>query len=359
MIKDASNINFLYSNDYNGGGKDRTTRLFFFDCLKVIALLAMIMQHESARVYISENFGTIDWRISAIINAFTRFCVPLFVMISGALFLSKHGPIKKYVIRIIIALCVWMIIYTIFFKIEEILSIHSMLDIPKIFQQFLHPGHLWFLYMLCGLYLLTPLIRLCVRKNYCEYLLGLWLVFSVIIPTLSNLGVASNFLDSLRNLMHIGKDLDYVGYYVLGYYLFQYCHFKNKSTSIILICFGLLTMICFGIIYPIKDETGLLVLHNNLSPATVCIAIGIFTLFQYGVAHQPKEGILLKFITFASSYSLGIYAIHKIFETIIHHYYIFSSNAVSQIFIGWLIVFACSCISVLILNKIPIVNKIV
>lgn len=82
-------------------------RVVYFDYLKIIAALAVIMIHIA-----SENWYTIDvestkWFCLNFYDSIARFGVPVFVMISGALFLDKKVKISeiysKYILRLVIA----------------------------------------------------------------------------------------------------------------------------------------------------------------------------------------------------------------------------------------------------------------
>lgn len=59
-----------------------------------------------------------DWFVFNSIDRIVRWGVPVFVMISGALFLDMDIPIRKiyskYVFRMIVSFIVWSIIYTLF-----------------------------------------------------------------------------------------------------------------------------------------------------------------------------------------------------------------------------------------------------
>ena len=63
------------------------------DVVRVIACLAVILLHLSATIVMDRDLlGTVGWHIANVIDAATRWCVPVFVMLSGALLLDpqKH-----------------------------------------------------------------------------------------------------------------------------------------------------------------------------------------------------------------------------------------------------------------------------
>jgi len=91
----------------------------WIDNLRVLATISVIFLHVSASV--TAKFGSISfitWTIGNIYNSSVRFCVPIFVMITGALLLPKDYEIsdflKKKFIRVVLPFVFWGIIYLLF-----------------------------------------------------------------------------------------------------------------------------------------------------------------------------------------------------------------------------------------------------
>ena len=83
--------------------------------------------------------------------------------------------------------------------------------------------HLWFLYMLLGLYLVTPVLRaLCGgRPGGFPLVFPAGVFFTFLLPTLLRLR-PSQTVSLYQSYLNIKLVLGYVGYYVLGYYLKEY-----------------------------------------------------------------------------------------------------------------------------------------
>ena len=83
--------------------------------------------------------------------------------------------------------------------------------------------HLWFLYMIIGLYILVPLIRVfttyATKKQY-HYLFILYFLFGSLLPLLQ--GVLILVDDRLKISFSIKELMGFAGYFILGYYLFRY-----------------------------------------------------------------------------------------------------------------------------------------
>ena len=87
--------------------------------LRIIALYAVIMLHTSAVLlaqYGKVPFG--DWLTADIYNALTRFAVPVFVMITGALLLHREYELgdffKKRLSRILTPFLFWSLVYIVY-----------------------------------------------------------------------------------------------------------------------------------------------------------------------------------------------------------------------------------------------------
>ncbi|MBQ9774075.1 MAG: acyltransferase family protein, partial [Clostridia bacterium] len=185
-------------------------------------------------------------------HGITRWCVPIFVMVSGALHLSslsKSGtkssggglPVTA-IRRAVVAFVFWSAAYVAFtrFTLGWDLSKRDML-IGFIEGKI----HLWFLPMICGLYLITPLLRpLAADEGLLRLFLALSCVFSFVLPSLRAtwdcltpritddlllrvVGAFFRFLENTR--FHF--TLEYSSYYLLGYAL--HTHPMNKRQSVV------------------------------------------------------------------------------------------------------------------------------
>jgi len=67
-----------------------TEKLSYISVLRIIATIAVIAIHASSGYLNSTDIAGFDWKYANLINSFTRFSVPIFVMLSGALLLTKE-----------------------------------------------------------------------------------------------------------------------------------------------------------------------------------------------------------------------------------------------------------------------------
>jgi len=93
-----------------------TKRIYYLDVLRVLATLAVVVLHVAADRWYGD-VGSFSWKVFTGYSGITRFCVPVFFMISGALFLQKEKqvPVKtnytKYIFRLVIFLLFLAMVY--------------------------------------------------------------------------------------------------------------------------------------------------------------------------------------------------------------------------------------------------------
>ena len=72
-----------------------TSRIYYLDILRILATIAVIGIHVSAQGWYSEPIERDTWSIFSAWDAAVRWAVPGFVMISGALFLTREIDMKR------------------------------------------------------------------------------------------------------------------------------------------------------------------------------------------------------------------------------------------------------------------------
>ncbi|HEU5347803.1 MAG TPA: acyltransferase family protein, partial [Ktedonobacterales bacterium] len=138
-------------------------RVLYLDILRIVAMLAVVCIHTTAGVlYDVSARKTLDWRAAMVLTAGSRWCVPMYVLLSGAFLLTYRRRytsrefIRSRLLRIGVPFLAWSIIYMIWSAmIVHQTHISTWADV---WNQLVYPAyyHLWFFYMLIGLYLATP-----------------------------------------------------------------------------------------------------------------------------------------------------------------------------------------------------------
>ena len=186
--------------------------------LRVLAAVSVVAVHVCAKDYTEHPVTGSAWQTMAVIEVLLRWSVPVFVMISGALLLdpARELPLKKlfgkYFLRILTALIVWSLGFAVLY-----IGLYLREGLPEILEyaRVGHP-HLWYLYMLLGLYLVTPLLRALARERaLLRYFTVLAGVFALLLPTLGQFGLLP-LTRYFAGRLEVHLVLGYTGYFVLG-----------------------------------------------------------------------------------------------------------------------------------------------
>lgn len=346
----------------------KSNRIVYMDVLRVIACFSVIMIHSSA-YYVVKDIGSFNFWVGNIFDGLARIGVPLFIMISGALMLDKNyqfstQKIIKHIIRMIVFFVFWSALYCIFNIVGSIIIKHESIDIIKIIGSLIKGHyHLWFVYLIIGLYLIVPLLRLWVNdtnKTYVEYFIILSIIFTYIIPQIISIGSNySNLFEHIKDIIARNLSLKYVGgfttYFILGWYINNY-ELNNKRIIYILGLFGVLITIMGT--YILSNTTGkALQMYGNLYINVLFQTVAVFVIIKDKFKNMHTNNI----INSISKYSLGIYAIHALIVTIM--YRIIEKVNIDFALINIPVVFIVSVVfSYLIsfiLSKIPVLKKVV
>lgn len=340
-------------------------RIYYLDILRVIACLSVIMIHTSSR-YVVKDFGTFNFYVGNFFDSIARIGVPIFVMISGSLMLDeKYDYSNKKLIKHIFKLLIFFLFWSIFYSIINNVINNKSIDIINFISSIaVGHFHLWFIYMIVGLYLIVPLLRLWVKKEnkkYIEYFIGLSLIFSFILPQIVYVGsIYSNLFANINKILN-NINLQYIGgfttYFILGWYLNNY-NIKNKK---LLYIFGIIGFILtFTATAILSITTGKAIqLYDNLTINVFFQSLMVFIIVKN--KYQSLNKMNNKLLLGISKNSLGIYAIHPFLISKIYPILakINFNNALINILVVYVIILIISYIIVYIMKKIPLLKNVV
>ena len=332
-------------------------RLLYLDVLRILATLAVIVLHISSIQFKCGNICP-SWYYNMVVDCCVRWCVPIFVMISGTLHLNPNkevtyrGILLKSVPRLLIAFIFWTLFYFFVFDYEG----------PSSAKNLLHPSsyHLWFLPMLAGVYLLIPIMRKITEDNVLmRYTIVLWMAFFVFCFISSFLPFA---IPHIQPLLEINPITGYAGYFILGYYLSQkHINKRNKLLIFLIGTIGLSITIILTMAFSVPEGRPTERFFNYLFPNIIAMAIAIFVLIKETHFHSKK--CFVKTLEFVRKDLFGIYLTHLFWLNILHplvygiEYNGFLKLLILPIFS--IIVFVASLITTKLIRVIPILKKVV
>lgn len=201
-------------------------REFWADGIRALSIFLVVLLHVSAKaIYEWDSISLFNWNIANLINSFSRISVPLFVMLSGAFLLKNKENLTQFrnkrLPRIMLPWIFWgtiTLFYNNGFSLSKIIASNFINNLAQTFF-----GGFWFMPMILGLYLITPIIKpfiqLAKQKEF-MYFFSIWFIFVSLIPTLNkSFGINISY--------QLPVFIQFIGYFVAGYFLTHKVKIKN------------------------------------------------------------------------------------------------------------------------------------
>lgn len=344
-------------------------RIVYADILRIIATFAVVILHVAATKWHQAPVQEFNWQVFNVYDSLVRWAVPIFVMLSGMMFLNPEKEILvknifcKYIFRIIIVIVFWGLFYQFSAIFAKRILQHELVYMNRVIVSFgkiiFGPPwyHLWYLYMLVGLYILTPLYRIFTKNAYekeIRYLLIMFFIFGLCLPFVKKILL---YFDARLNInFELSEFINYSGYFFAGYYFSKYS--ISKKMRVIIYIGGIISFI-FTIIgssyISIKNNEANGYLYGNLLPTTMFEAYMIFICikrFEKKKNSEKKRAIVSEL----SKCSFGIYLIHDFVKQIVFQIGLTSDFIIPLLAVPIvsIIIFAISFVLIYICRKIPI-----
>ena len=311
-----------------------TQRKTYLDILRIIATFSVVVIHVSATPWYKYPTSSLNWQFSNVWDSSARFSVPIFFMISGILFLNpqKNITIKtimtKYIKRIFFILIFWSIFYSAYNTYNDFKFDISAQSIKYFIKNAIYgPYHFWFLFVLIGLYLVTPILReIAKNEKILNYFISLSFIISIILPTLQLIPKFGNYFFGYIELYQIRTVLGYSFYFVFGYWLDQQ-QFTKKQLNLSYII-GFLAICVTAILtslVSLKQNHLNTTFYDYLRLNNMLAATGIFLFIKNKSTAIDLKESTLTIINKHSKYSFGIFIIHAFVLSLLSRFSFFYS----------------------------------
>ena len=308
---------------------EKKSRIYSYDIIRIIAVIAVVTIHSSSPLLTESEFGSVNFTIGNIFDGISRLAVPLFLMLSGSLMLDeeRYLPAKKAVRSagsIFLLLIIWSALYAAAFKILYPLAAHKEIDVKAFLKAFMNGHyHLWYLFMIVGLYLLTPVLRAFVKRENIK-IVGYFLLLTIAVylaPIFMNVffnialpyknvikDYASNFKFTYTN--------EFLFYYLAGWFVTN-CSL-SKIQRRLLYCGGIagLLITLVGTQLYEKNTDTFSLFYSTAMLNVVIYAVAVFTFFHYSIKDKALDKTK-KAVSILSSLTFGVYLIHPAFLFVI------------------------------------------
>lgn len=337
----------------NDSGTSTANWVAWADVARVAAIFGVIVIHACGSILY--KFGEApfeDWLSVAFLDSIVRCSVPIFVMLSGALLLQPEAEpaslpqIFRRARKVIVPLLFWNVLYLIYVSRITGAAIQwtSMFREPPMY-------HLWFAYMIVGLYFLLPIFQaifpvLRRRDDLKFYFFSLWLLVTSLPIYASN---------PLTVLLQQTSLFGYGGYFLLGGLLGASSSRRLPSLIWAAIFTGaVLVTFCLTVADSKAAgkvvETAYLYFSLNVFVASV----SAFVLLKRVVLNE-KWAFRMKWM---SDLSFLVFFIHVVvLERVSNFYYLSALNSLLPTMLGVLIIsfatYVCCLIVASVLRTIP------
>lgn len=303
------------------GRRNRENYIAYADIARIAAAFAVVLLHVAGARLIVEEIGSFNFIWATAFDCVMRWSVPLFIMLSGMLFLSSKKKLNvktlytKNILRMVTAFLFWSLVYNFY---------NAYIEYRNIGEAFVaavknvHNGamHLWFIFVIVGLYIILPFVkRMCegMTKREAEGFILLNMIVTFLPKTLSSFEMFKPFTDYLGKF-EINYAAGYVGLFVAGWYIDSFEHKKDfRYITYILGLAGFMYMFAATVYFSVKrgvvaDE---FMSFKSLSAFLMAFAVMMLCKSYFGKrTYKRRVNSNLKFY---SKYTFGIYLIHELF----------------------------------------------
>lgn len=337
------------------------SRIWYWDILRILAMIFLVIRHSATATFEFVEMLSTNWWVSNIYGSLSAWMIPVFMMISGASFLEPRRNVtpkklyQKNIVRMLSAFAFWTVFYAVY-------NIVSGQDLHNDFVTMIFEGHfhLWFIPMIIGMYMLTPLLRPVAENK--KALISITIVTGltgVIIPTLQDLGL---FFDNtlFTGLNHFGFFSAYVCFFFMGY-LFHNVSIGKEGRALIYVLGIAATIIIFigTYVLTVKDNyhNEDMQADNNLFTAVQGIALFVF--FKEKLKDVEFKESTQKFILDISGLTFGVYMVHVVLLALLDKFGFSPVTYPAVYMIPMLILFVLptSFFISYVLKKIPFLGK--
>lgn len=323
-------------------------REIWIDRLRVTACFLVMLTHSTEPFYLGGEGSLILTRSdavwAAVMDVFSRAAVVLFVIASSYLQFPLHYDtgtfFRRRAVRILIPFFFWTLVYALFWG-EPVQNLQNL-----IWNFNYAAGHLWFVYMLIGVYLIMPLLSPWaekVSKRELQIYIGICL-FTTLIPIIRVwLGGSAPVIYGPSGIPNPAKYplwgeaswntyglfyylSGFIGYLLIGLYFRRFVGELSWKKTLAIALPLFLTGFCIGVfgfldrvnadaggVFPIEGPTGLAALWEttwlNDSFGVALMAIGwIMVMRKFNTPGKVFNRIVLP----VSKASYGMYLSHML-----------------------------------------------
>jgi len=345
-----------------------TEKNIALDIIRIIAVLAVVLLHLSGNFVLSYDLSTPEFLAANLFDGLSRIGVPLFLMVSGALMLDERRNVdmktilRKNAAGIAVLIVLWSLIYALVNAVLFPLWWGHTPSIGGFLTETIQGSfHIWYLYMILGLYLATPFLRAFARKDdpgLARGFLILALIAQFLPHALAMLAPVNGVFARLSNLidsLHLHFFGGYAAYYLLGWYIVHVGVAKKARRMAVYILGALGAAFIVGYTQLTGDFNNA---YSELGLPVFLYAGAVFLLLS-GLKPRLSDKAQAR-IGLLSRMTFGVYLIHPLAQRVLREILPYGGRLPAlHILLVFAIVTAVSLACCWIASKIPVIRKLV
>ncbi|WP_424692910.1 acyltransferase [Erwinia sp.] len=325
-----------------------------------MATFLVILLHTAAIPFSTFH---IAWSVSVMYEALGRIAFPLLLLVAGYVSLNKNesllSTLKTRVLDLVIPLIAWSVIYIIYG--QQVRMNDSPVSLLELLSTPAWP-HMWFIYTMILLYLLTPLLNTFITygsQQRVNYTLAIWFVLASVYVLFDNM--KANLLEGrpLPTLSNIDMVVYLSGFYIIGGVVRRFkINPKITIASIIFIVSVVMTAVMTYSLSISTFKPNQIFLFYS-APTMVVVSLAFFFMLLNAPLRFNKAAISV--IRTLSQLSLGIFFVHAMVLEVLLDMLNLNYSSYYSILTLPLAAIACFVISaalVWVLRLIPFVRRI-
>ncbi len=349
----------------------KPARVAYADLIRLIAILMVVLIHTASPIFNTVPVTSGDFAVSVLLDGIAHAGVPLFVMVSGVFLLdekramSVRRAICHYALPLVGLYFFWSILYAAANKvaIPALLFENAAISggMARQFGVAVLEGayHMWYLPMMAGLYLITPLLRTFVRqdsRHLVRWFLLIVFVLRFVLPTGIRLVAEVTGLDfsAAYNSFELLAGWEYPAYYVAGWYVAKTRPEKPARRTVY--AAGVLALaMMLGITGWASASHGEAVKELMEQKSLFCCvyAVALFALIAWEGQSLRPSNLLARL----SGLSFGVYIVHVEIQQLYKQFIPYSGGALGYILLQWVVVTVVSFVATWVLSKIPLLKR--
>lgn len=366
MNKDLNNTN----------NKEENKRVIYLDIVRILACFLVVLVHVSAQHIFDNEASSSEFIIHGSYNCLAFSGVSLYIMISGALMLNskKTVTVKSAIqkaLHMYFLYFAWKFIYDVFNIISKNERINTSV-VKTIFLDVISGRgyyHLWFLPTIAIIYLFLPVIKKGLEKDkkVCQLYLVLFFVINIFIETILVFNFKYNYiLEEFFRYNDFYLFTGYIGYFILGHYLNEFCNNIKKPVRVAIYVISLCLIPVSGLInsyISLSDSELKIPMNTPFSLISFILTVSIFLFVKNlkldeKLANKEKQR---RIISLLSLMTLGIYLIHPMIIMLMENIGLNSLLFIPALSIPVIMIAdtVITGIIVLVIIKIPVINRLI